>query len=212
MSEAFELRVEAGGKGKPLERPVAGTSRVGVFLALAEECRPEIEAMARSALGPRLRIRIESSDVLQEALAAGAGEFGRYFPSGTPPRAHFIAWFGAVLRFRAQMLARWHLNAQRRDPQRERRLDSSQGSRFADTEARTASSLAMERERNLAVQEALDQLPEKWRTFVRLVYFEGLRVGEAGRRLDWKPQSAHAVHWKILQRLGNLLRASREGS
>ncbi len=164
--------------------------------------------MAQKALGPRLRGRVETSDVLQEAVSAGAREFGRYFPSGIPSREEFMAWFRAVLHFRVKKLARWHLGAQGRDPGREEPLGSSQGGRVADPLARTPSSLAMERERDLAVEEALAELPEKWRTFVHLVYFEGLRVGEAGRRLGWKPRSTHAAHWKILRKLGRLLGAS----
>lgn len=195
---------------RPGRSPGPSPAKSDAFLSLAEECRRQVQAAIEKAIGPRLRGRVEAADVLQEVLFDGAREFGRYFPDGQPAREEFLAWIRTVIAHRIQILVRHHLRAQRRTADREERLGSSGGASIADPRGRTPSSEIMQGERRGQVEEALQRLPESWRKFVRLVYFEGLDVGEAGDRMGWTRKTTYSTHWKVLDKLGKLLKEEEE--
>jgi len=63
----------------------------------------------------------------------------------------------------------------------------------------------LEKERRLALGKALGHLPEKERRLLALVYFEGLSVREAGRRLGWQKSAADRHHRAAIEKLRALV-------
>ncbi|MCI0690014.1 MAG: hypothetical protein L0Y54_22685, partial [Sporichthyaceae bacterium] len=97
-----------------LEQLQAGD--VGAFDRLLELHRPYLQQLVQLRLDPRLRPRVDPSDVVQEAQLEALRRRDDYLRQPAMP---FRLWLRQLARDRVLMLRRRHLGAERRSLRRE---------------------------------------------------------------------------------------------
>jgi RNA polymerase sigma factor (sigma-70 family) len=167
-----------------------------------------VRRIVRRHLGFRLRLRMDSDDMLQEALA----EATRLVGEGCAPLAgsadDFLNWLEAVIGNKARNLARFH-DAQCRTPRREERLETEQGARLC-TAAKTPSGVAITAEVTARVRTAIESLPPRQREVVTLVHLEKRSVPEVARSMG-KTENATSVLLSLaLRKLRAILQRMQE--
>ncbi len=158
---------EAGGAPLPLER-------YADYLRL----------LARCQIDPRLRSRLDPSDVVQQTLLIAHEKLAQ-FRGRT--HAELAAWLRTIL---ANHLARTIRRFDRQPAERPRSLEEGVEESSARLESwlaraeSTPSQKAVKAEQLLILAEALAALPENQRTAVELHHLQGLSVAEAARRME----------------------------
>ena len=157
-----------------LRRAQAGAP--GAVDALYERCAGRLLAYVRLRLGPELRSRLESRDILQTTLMKSFEHLGEL--AGDNGRS-FMAWLARTadneIRDRAD-----YYHRQRRDAAREAPIDDD-----APVPALTRSVLSrlILDERAQRLEDALERLAPAHRDVILLRKFEELSFAEIGRRL-----------------------------
>ena len=175
-----------------------------------EEFRPRLRRMVSLRLDPRLRRRVDSSDVLQEAFVDVTKRFHEY---EADPRGPFFLW---VRRMTAQKLAefhRRHLDAEKRDVRREV-LGPDYPEATSETLARvlvdssaSPSELVTQEEEEERLRVGLEGMQPIDREILVLHYFERLTLKECALVLDVSESAAKMRHLKATERLHRLLSA-----
>jgi RNA polymerase sigma-70 factor (ECF subfamily) len=175
-----------------------------------ERFRAYLRLLARLQLDPRLRQRVDPSDLAQQTLAQAHQAYA-HFPGGD-------AELGALLR---QILARNLAHAlrdhgrDRRDVGRERPLEvllaesSARLERWLRDGEPTPGEQAARNEQALRLAEALTQLPEAQREALVLEYWHGWSLEEIGRHLGRSRAAVAGLIKRGMKQLRALLH--REG-
>lgn len=130
-----------------------------------------------------------ASDVLAQANTEYAEWLQR-----NPPARNPVGWLLTCAYRRALNL----LDKQTRRP-RSTPLDSV--FHLADESTPTPEQQALDNDRQRRLSEALGHLPPKERRLLALVYFEGLSIREAGRKLGWQKSAADRHHAAAMKRM-----------
>jgi RNA polymerase sigma-70 factor (ECF subfamily) len=172
-------------------------ARAGQADALGDLCalyRNYLRMVVRSGLGPRLRERVELSDVVQEALV----EVVRQFPQFTgQTEAALIGWLRRLVGQKLADLGRYHSRAKRAGDAVAVPLeapwdggggggDAEGGARLLDMLALSQTSpseAASKRELTVLLADALDGLPEAEAEVLWLYHAENLSFESIGERL-----------------------------
>ncbi len=178
-----------------MARACAGQSE-----ALGELCalyRNYLRMVVRTGLGPRLRERVELSDVVQEALV----EVVRQFPQFTGQNeAALVGWLRRLVSQKLADLGRYHSRAKRAGDGSALPLDApwdvnnpgtdsghgGGGARLLDMLALSQTSpseAASRREQIVLLADALEGLPETEAEVLWLYYAENLSFESIGERL-----------------------------
>jgi RNA polymerase sigma-70 factor (ECF subfamily) len=181
----------------------------GALDTLLERDLPWIQAHVRRQLGPALRSRLESGDIVQEAVI----EFLKYGPA-------FVLSDGDQFhRLAAHVVKKvlghrydW-FTAQRREVHRDRPLPSED---VLDLDGRrgrepTPSQEARRREREVWVRLALELLEPEDREVIVLREWEGLSLAALGEQLGISEDAARMRFNRAVQRLARKLRLLRSG-
>jgi RNA polymerase sigma-70 factor (ECF subfamily) len=193
------LRLAAGGDG-------------GSWQALVGRSRDRLRRVVAFRLDPRLRGRVDPSDVLQEAYLVAWRDLGSYLDR---PEIPFFLWLRGIAGNKVRELHRHHLGTQRRDPRRE---VSIQGGAPAETTTTAlaaqllgnltrASEEAARRELKLRLHEAIDAMDPLDREVLALRYFEQLSPGETARVLGIKEGAAGKRYLRAVRRLKEILQS-----
>jgi RNA polymerase sigma-70 factor (ECF subfamily) len=167
-----------------------------------------ILAVVRLRLGPKLRARLEESDVVQEAFLASLQGLKNFACQG---EGDFFHWLCKLVenRIRDQVD---RIGAQKRNADREVPLEPewpSAESVFGPLhELATMASpatLAAKAEDVRRLEEAVDALPEVQREAVLLVRYEGLSFAEAGASMDKTPDAVRMLVARAIVALGRSL-------
>jgi RNA polymerase sigma-70 factor (ECF subfamily) len=144
----------------------------------------------RARLGPKLREKLESGDVLQEAYLAAHQAFDQfeYTDDGA-----FSRWMCRIIDNRIRDLGD-HFNAQKRQPVPVPRSNP--------TGPETILNRAEHREK---VAIALDKLDTDHRAVLLLRFFEGLSAEETGKRMDRSAGAVRKLTARALAELGKHL-------
>jgi RNA polymerase sigma-70 factor (ECF subfamily) len=179
-------------------RALIGRARADEADALDELYRRvagKLHALIRLRLGPSLRSRIESGDVLQAVLARSWQRLEQFRGED---RDSLMAWLARIaeteIRDQAERVGR-----QRRDAARDVPLDA-----VAETlpaRVRTALSQAILDERRGRFERALEALPEEQRELIVLRRLEELDWAEIGRRLGRTPDACRVATARALAAL-----------
>jgi RNA polymerase sigma-70 factor (ECF subfamily) len=157
----------------------------------------------RLNLNPRLKMRFSESDLVQEAFirAQSTAEPCR----DKSPRAR-MAYLDQAFDWTFQDHLRKH-HAERRDIDREKVVQQALNEStaayhldFADNGA-SPSEQANRREQFLGAMEAVNELPERERDVIFLVYFEHCSLQEAGDRLEMTKGTAAGLYGRGVTRL-----------
>jgi RNA polymerase sigma-70 factor (ECF subfamily) len=167
--------------------------------------------MVAFRLDPRLRGRVDPSDVLQEAYLGAWRDLGSYLDR---PEIPFFLWLRGIADNKLRALHRHHLGTQRRDPRRE---VSIQGGATAETTTALAAQLlgdltraseeAARRELKLRLNEAIDAMDPLDREVLALRHLEHLSPAETAGVLGIKEKAAGARYLRAVRRLKEILQS-----
>jgi RNA polymerase sigma-70 factor (ECF subfamily) len=211
------VRIEGMGTFKD-ETPIEQTDpieqlRGGDLQSLAtlfEQHREKLRRMVELRLDPRLRSRLDASDVVQEAFLDVAHDLGAYLAD---PKLSPLLWMRVHVWRRLTTLHRKHLGARMRNAARE--ISLYQGALSQASSAGLAAMLlgqltsptqaAQRAERMLRVQEALNRLDPIDREVLALRHFEQLSRAEAAQVLGITLVAGAKRYFRAMKRLKDAL-------
>jgi RNA polymerase sigma-70 factor (ECF subfamily) len=175
------------------------------FEQLLSQHRPYLRRLVGLRLDPRLRPRVDVSDVVQDAYLEALKRWDTYVAR---PALPFRLWLRQIALDRALKARRQHLGAARRALQRE--VPLPEGSSLTLARQLVAADPAPGQRldlRDLArrVRQAVARLPEADREVVVLRHFEGLSNQEVACLLGLDPAAASKRHGRALLRLHRIL-------
>jgi RNA polymerase sigma-70 factor (ECF subfamily) len=173
-----------------------------------EGCRQYLLVVARDALPAGLRAKVGPSDLVQETVLKAQQEFGR-FEGDT--EAQWLAWLRAILLNNVANCTR-QFATDMRQVAREVALDAPD-SREAPADGVAApgpspSEECLARERDEALDRALDRLPEHYRQVVLLHNRDHLSFEAVGQQIGQSAEAARKVWTRAVCRLRQLLEGS----
>jgi RNA polymerase sigma-70 factor (ECF subfamily) len=173
-----------------------------------ERFRSYLQLLARLHLDPRLRGKLDASDVVQQTLLQ-AHQAQEQFRGQTDGEQ--AAWLRQIMARNLAHAVR-DFGRGKRDLAREQSLDAALDASSARLEAWLAaeqsspSQRAERKEQAVALAAALEQLPEAQRDAVVLHYFQGCTVAEIGRQLNRSPEAVAGLLHRGLKQLRAHLR------
>ena len=170
--------------------------------------RPTLLDVARRRLGTRLRSKEDPEDLTQTTFREAARDFPRYEYRGS---GSFLNWLTRILQNKIRDKAEYY-SAAKRDVSREGSLnvtrpDGDEATFEPESPAPSVAWTVEKDEENAVLHEHLEQLSPLHREAVRLVYFEGLTLREAGRRMGGRSEDAVRM---IVRRAAERMRTSLE--
>jgi RNA polymerase sigma-70 factor (ECF subfamily) len=156
-------------------------------------------------LHPRLRPRLDASDVVQEAHLEALNRLSAYLEH---PALPFRLWLRQIAFDRALKARRYHLGTARRALGREVPLPAQSSvvlARQLLAGGSTPSQRLDRRELARRLRQAVGQLPEADREIVLMRHFEGLSNREVACLLGIEPAAASRRHGRALLRLHRIL-------
>jgi RNA polymerase sigma-70 factor (ECF subfamily) len=175
---------------------------------LMDRHRAYLRRLVEVRLDPKIRARVDPSDVVQEAQMEAARRLDGYLKRRPMP---FRLWLRQIAYDRLLMLRRHHLNAARRAVDREVALpdhSSIQLARQVLAAEWTPSQQLVQRELVRRVHEAVAGLPEGEREVLIMRNLEGLSNQEAAEVLGIDPATASRRYGRALISLRDILRQS----
>jgi RNA polymerase sigma-70 factor (ECF subfamily) len=163
--------------------------------------RRYVSRVVELRLDPRLRVRVDPSDVVQEAQLEAARRLPQYLAE---PAVPFRLWLRQIAVDRLLMLHRKHLQSKRRTAARDLPLPDRSSVQLAhQLVARGPNPMEQLAARELTrrVRDALARLTEPDRELLILRNFEGLSLQEIACVLDIEPAAARKRHGRALLRL-----------
>ncbi len=151
--------------------------------AIFERYGGRLHALIRLRLGPNLRRRLESRDILQETLLKAFRGIDRFEGSGS---TSLMAWMGRIAHDEICDQADFY-GRQKRDVKRDTKLDERLAG-LAEQVHTEASRLQLQ-EDGQRLEKALEALSESHREVILLRHFEELSFREAGERLGKSPDA-----------------------
>lgn len=168
-----------------------------------------VRRMVDLRMDPRLKSRIDSLDVIQEAFVEAWQRLDEYLRTRPMP---FFLWLRFLTGQRLVSLHRHHFGTQKRTPAREVRWQSIGPGATSVSLARrlfadgTSPSLAASREEDVdQLRTALEALDETERELIALRHFEHLSNVEAAAVLDLNESTASTNYLRALRKLKGIL-------
>jgi RNA polymerase sigma-70 factor, ECF subfamily len=177
-----------------------------------EDYRKYLLLLVRLQMGPRLRAKVDASDVVQQAILH-AHERRAQFRGAT--EGEWQAWLRTILANALAAMVRRY-DTQARDPGRERSLEAELEQSSSRLEGLLAADLTSPSERVVRGEEllrlthALAQLPDDQRRVVELHYLTGLTVADVAAQINRTRPAAVGLLFRGLKRLRELLHDPRE--
>jgi RNA polymerase sigma-70 factor (ECF subfamily) len=170
--------------------------------------RPYLSQLVELRLEPKLRQRVDPSDVVQEAQLEATRRLEAYLRQPVMP---FRLWLRQLAQDRIGMLRRFHRGAARRAVGREVALPERSSLMLAQqflAPGATPSQQLDQQELARRVRQAVGQLSEPDQEVLLMRTFEGLSFEEVAYTLQIDPAAARKRHGRALLRLGKLLAAA----
>lgn len=171
-----------------------------------------VRRIVRMRIGPVLRRRIDSGDILQETFIAAVGSFDRF---EVRDEASFISWLARIAQ-RQVFAAVDHHSAQKRDSGRDVPLVHSVRTDAIGIDPAASGLSPVDQlshdEQTSMVEECIAELPEPYRELIILRDYAGASwdtiAEETGRP---SAAAARMMHSKAMIDLGKLVRARTNG-
>ncbi|MFI5456285.1 MAG: sigma-70 family RNA polymerase sigma factor [Isosphaerales bacterium] len=176
---------------------------------LLESYRDYLRLLARLELDPRLRARLDPSDIVQQTLLQAHQALDQFHGEG---QGALAAWLRQILARNLAMALRDHARA-KRDVRRERDLQAAldrSSARLESWLAADQTSPSLQAERNEQLQRAanaLAALPADQRDAVMLHFLNGLSLAEVGTRLGRSQAAAVGLIQRGLKAMRSTLGA-----
>ncbi len=176
---------------------------------LLEEYREYLRMLARGRVGRELQVRLDPSDLVQEALLEAHRDFGQFLGQ---TEAELTVWLRRILvRNLADQLK--HHHSQKRDYEREQPLAMlvEQAHEALAAPLSTPSAHAIRREQAVLLASALAKLPEDYREVIAMRHLEGQSFEAIAAAMGRSSGAVRMLWMRALERLGGLLE-DRDGS
>ncbi len=170
-----------------------------------------VHRAVRARLGPRLRSRVDSGDILQQTFLQAVRSFDRFHVQSEGGLVH---WLSKIAEAQIRDAADYHLR-QRRSVDREQSLDQAPGTddgrhplveALADDAPTPLQELTRDERRRL-LEECMDRLPRHFREVLLLRDFEKVSWQEIAVMMGRPSESAaRGVHQQAVQELRKMLR------
>jgi RNA polymerase sigma-70 factor (ECF subfamily) len=173
-----------------------------------ERFREYLRLLAGLQIGPRLRVKVDPSDLVQQTLLKAYKARGQFHGATA---ADMSAWLREIMAHTLADAVR-DLGREKRDIKRERSLEAALAESSARLEAWlvtsgiTPSEHASRNEQLLQVADALAALPADQRKAVLLRYYEGRQLEEIGEHLGRTRAGVASLLRRGLDRLRKSLR------
>jgi RNA polymerase sigma-70 factor (ECF subfamily) len=152
-------------------------------------CGERLLTLIRLRLGPGLRQRIDSGDVLQATLLKALRNIEGFRGS---ERGSLMAWLARIAQNEIRDAAAFH-GQQRRDAGREVPLDEAVEPDGLLADVRSATSRIARDERLARLFEAVEALPPEYREVILLRQLEELPFAEVGGRMGRSPDACRML-------------------
>ncbi|MFV2068732.1 MAG: sigma-70 family RNA polymerase sigma factor, partial [Pirellulales bacterium] len=177
--------------------------------ALFETHRGRLAQMLQVRMDPRLRGRIDPSDVIQETLIAASQKMAQYFIERPLP---FYPWLRQIAWEKLVHLHDRHLRASKRSVTREQALrpeisdESALGlaEQFIGSVSRPSAAI-LRRELRDRVRQALEDLAAEDREVLLLRYLEQMSSKEIAAIMDRSEGAINMQHMRALERMRKIL-------
>ena len=172
---------------------------------LLDRHRPYLHRLIEVRLDPRMRARVDPSDVVQEAQLEASRRLEDYVKQ---PALPFRLWLRQIAYDRMLMLRRHHVRAARRTVERDLPLPDRSSLALAQQLLAAGSGPSQQlikREFVRRVREAVNQLPEGDREVLVLRNLEGLSNQEAAHVLQIDPATASRRYGRAVIQLRKIL-------
>ncbi|MEW6743922.1 MAG: sigma-70 family RNA polymerase sigma factor [Planctomycetota bacterium] len=178
---------------------------------LLEGYRERLRRMVELRIDPRIRGRIDTSDVIQDAYVEVMDRLPHYRKSPDMP---FYLWVRFITGQKLAQLHRRHLGALQRDARRDVDLEiggapaassSVIASALAATGLTSPSGAAMRGEEVARLEKGLESLRPTDREILVLRHFEQLGNSDVARVLGLSEAAASARYWRAARRLREVL-------
>ena len=169
--------------------------------------RAYLRLLARLHLDPRLRGKLDPSDVVQQTLVQAVQGLDKFRGKTS---GELQAWLRQILARNLVMAVR-DFGRAKRDLAREQSLDaalaasSSRLDGWLAAEQSSPSAQAERQEESLRLAEALEQLPEAQREALVLQHWQGWSLAQIGAHLGRSPEAVAGLIKRGLKRLRQLL-------
>lgn len=179
---------------------------------LFARCRSYIGIVARTQVEGRLRTKIDASDLVQTTLLE-AHRGLKNFRGET--EAEWLAWLKRILAHNATDFARRYHGTEKRQAKREVPIHVSpagaSGSflREPSDPRQTPSQCLMQREREIEVAAAIEQLPDDYREVVMLRNLQRLSFNEVAERMGRSRPAVQMLWLRALRQLESVLTETR---
>ena len=187
----------------------AGGGDASAVEVLFERHRGRLSQMIRVRMDPRMRGRVDPSDVVQEALVAASQRLARYAAERPLP---FYPWLRQIAWEKLVHLHDRHLRAAKRSVKREQffRPDISDESALELAQRlvggmSSPSAEAVRQEVRQRVRQALDALSAEDREILLQRYLEQLPSKEIGAILGISEAAVNMRHMRALERMRRIL-------
>jgi RNA polymerase sigma-70 factor (ECF subfamily) len=172
-----------------------------------ERFRSYLRLLAQMQLDPRLRSKVDPSDIVQQTMLQAHRAMGDFRGKSD---AEAAAWLRQILAHNLAHAVR-DFGRDKRDVARERSLQAAVDASSARIEAWLAaeqSSPSQQAQRNeqvLRLCKALEHLPDAQREAVQLHYWQGCTLAEIASRLDRTPAAAAGLLKRGMRKLRELM-------
>jgi RNA polymerase sigma-70 factor (ECF subfamily) len=178
-----------------LERARAGSSEA--LGALLERSAQKLLALIRLRLGPRLRARLESRDILQATLLKAVERFGSFEGNQA---GSLMAWLARIAENEIRDQADFH-SAQRRDIAFAVPLEATSGIDRLAARVRSQTSRIALGEQLTRLERALETLDPDQRDVVVLRRLQELTFPDVAERMDRSPDACRMLFARAMTRL-----------
>jgi RNA polymerase sigma-70 factor (ECF subfamily) len=170
---------------------------------LLQRYQPYLMLMAQQRIGPKLAVRSEPADAVQQTFAEVHRSFDDFLGATEP---EFSAWIKRIHRRNLEDLVRLHVRSKSRSVEQEQPLFGADGTvslcwHEAAADQSTPSRRLVKGERAFRLAAMLQSLPELQREALRLRHLEGYSLEEIAQELDRTAVAAAALIKRGLQTL-----------
>jgi RNA polymerase sigma-70 factor (ECF subfamily) len=172
---------------------------------LLDRHRRRLRQMVAVRMDPRLKTRLDPSDVVQDTLAEAHRQLPDFLKRRPLP---FYPWLRQIAWNRLVDLHRRHIRSRRRAVGRDVSIDARSAARLLErlTESgSTPSRNALREELRRRVQDAIGKLSPAEREVIVLRHLEQLSVAEVASVLEIPEGTVKSRHFRALERLQRML-------
>jgi RNA polymerase sigma-70 factor (ECF subfamily) len=168
-------------------------------------CRQYLLALANEELEPDLQAKVGASDVVEETFLEALHDFGQF--QGRSEN-ELLAWLRQILLHNLANLSRQYRDTDKRQIQREVVLGGASAQELLEAlpdDGSSPSGHAVRREQDEALQRALAQLPERFRSVIEWRTYERCSFEEIGRRMQRSAGAARKLWARAIERLQQIM-------